>query len=95
MKMYYWWQACRPKTLIVSIAPVSLGICLAIHDGYFNLIAAIITLLSAIFIQIGTNLVNDLYDYLKGVDTDERIGPKRAVQSKMLSIEAVKIAIYF
>ena len=37
MKIYHWWQACRPKTLIVSIAPVALGVCLATHDGYFNL----------------------------------------------------------
>ena len=94
MKIYHWWQACRPKTLIVSIAPVALGVCLATHDGYFNLKVAITTLFSAIFIQIGTNLVNDLYDYLKGADTNERLGPKRILQSNLLSIEAVKTGIY-
>lgn len=94
MQIYYWWQACRPKTLIVSIAPVALGICLAIHDEYFNLAVAIVTMLSAIFIQIATNLVNDVYDYLKGADTDARLGPPRVIQSKMLSVGTVKFGIY-
>lgn len=46
----------------------------------------------AILIQIGTNFANDYYDYLKGADTDERMGPARAVASGWISPKAMRLA---
>ena len=69
-----------------AIAPVLLGLSLAIHNQNFNSIfIGILTLSCSILIQIGTNLINDLYDFIRGADDVNRLGPKRAVQSGLLS----------
>ena len=91
MNIKGWWIASRPKTLVVSIAPVMLGLSLAIHDGLFsNILIGAITLISAILIQIGTNFINDLYDFISGADNQNRLGPIRAVQSGLLTKKQIK-----
>jgi len=80
-----WVQASRPKTLPAATAPVLLGVSLAFHDGQFSLLPAAATMLAALLIQIGTNLANDLFDFLKGADTEERVGPTRVTQAGLLS----------
>ena len=55
---------------------------------------ALAALLAAVFIQIGTNLANDLYDFRKGADTQERLGPTRAVQAGWLSEHEVWIGTW-
>ena len=95
MNIQAWWIAFRPKTLIVSIAPVALGLALAYHNNNFtSVLIGILTLCAAVLIQIGTNLINDVYDFLSGADTDNRLGPARAVQSGLLSERKVKLGAY-
>jgi len=95
MNIYAWWTACRPNTLIVSIAPVLIGISLSIHDNNFSsYLVALLTLFSAILIQIGTNFINDLYDFINGADTENRLGPIRATQSGLLSKKQIKIGAF-
>jgi len=85
-----WFLAARPKTLFMSCIPVIVGTVLAFKEGHqINLVIAILTALSALFIQIGTNLVNDSLDNLKGADTPDRLGPERASQSGWLEPLAV------
>ncbi|MAQ44205.1 MAG: 1,4-dihydroxy-2-naphthoate octaprenyltransferase [Candidatus Marinimicrobia bacterium] len=86
--------AIRFKTLIASIAPVVLSSALSFHYGAFNFIIFSFILLSALFIQIGTNFANDVYDYLKGADTKDRLGPTRAVQAQLISISQMKILTF-
>ena len=62
--MHRWILASRPKTLTAAIAPVILGSSLAFQEGYFSFLIFIIILITAILIQIGTNFVNDLFDYI-------------------------------
>ena len=45
-------------------------------------------------IQIGTNLSNDYFDFIKNCDTCERIGPKRILQSNIITINELRIAIF-
>jgi len=86
-----WWQAIRPKTLSISITPVILGSALAWHDhSQFSWLSFIVILLSALCIQIGTNLYNDAADFEKGADTEERLGPKRAAQQGWLNALQLK-----
>jgi 1,4-dihydroxy-2-naphthoate octaprenyltransferase len=74
-----WLLATRPKTLPAAVAPVALASALAFEEGVFALLPAILCLLFALLIQIGTNFANDYFDFVKGADTKERIGPARAV----------------
>ncbi|MBI4126190.1 MAG: 1,4-dihydroxy-2-naphthoate octaprenyltransferase [Deltaproteobacteria bacterium] len=87
-KMGIWFLAARPKTLTASMAPVLVGTAVAVHLGYdAKWWIAGLALVSAIFIQIGTNLLNDVIDFQKGIDAEERLGPTRAAQSGLLSIQ--------
>ena len=85
-------QSIRPKTLAASICPVLIGSILAWHHGGLNWFTGVITLLSAAFIQIGTNLANDYFDFKKGADTKDRLGPIRATQAGLISLKTTKIA---
>ncbi len=90
-----WLLASRPKTLPAAVVPVLMGTSVAIHDGYFEPEAAFVTLLCSMLIQIATNYVNDLYDYLKGSDTETRTGPDRALTNGLISVKEMKIGIFF
>lgn len=80
-----WWLAARPKTLVAAVVPVLVGTAMAFDVGRHDLLAAAAALLGAFFIQIGTNLTNDLYDFKRGADTAERLGPMRVTQAGLLS----------
>ena len=96
MNIYTWWTACRPNTLIISIAPVLLGLSLSIHNNNFSsILVALLTLIAAVLIQIGTNFINDLYDFISGADTENRLGPIRATQSGLLSKQEIKAGAFF
>ncbi|MDR0776632.1 MAG: 1,4-dihydroxy-2-naphthoate polyprenyltransferase [Azonexus sp.] len=86
-----WFLACRPKTLSVSLSPVVVGSAVAWHEQdsllWLPLLAAA---LGAALIQIGTNLFNDAGDFLRGTDTPQRLGPRRASAEGWLSPQAVQ-----
>ena len=84
-----WMHAIRPKTLPAAAAPVIVGTALAYRDGAFQLGPAIAALCAALFLQIGANLANDVFDYRKGADTKERLGPVRVTQAGLLTSEQV------
>lgn len=84
-----WALATRPRTLVAGIVPVAVGSALAFHAGSFKLLPAIACLIGALFIQIGTNLVNDYFDFKRGADTTDRLGPPRATQQGWLTPKAV------
>ncbi len=90
-RLQIWFLACRPKTLSVSLSPVLVGTAVAWHETatllWLPLLAAA---LGAAFIQIGTNLFNDVGDFLRGTDTPERLGPKRATAEGWLTPNKVK-----
>ena len=85
-----WLLATRPKTLIASVAPVIAGTGLAIYHGVFAFLPALAALLGAICIQIGTNIGNDYYDFVRGGDTEDRVGPVRVTQAGILPPKIVR-----
>lgn len=92
--MKNWILAIRPKTLLASISPVILGLGLAYYfTKSINFVVAIFTLLSALFMQIATNLANDYIDYEKGVDNQNRLGPTRVTSSGLISLQKMKLAL--
>jgi 1,4-dihydroxy-2-naphthoate octaprenyltransferase len=92
MNLKIWIEAARPKTLWASIAPVVIGVAMAFADGEWDPLLAILTLLSASLIQIGTNYANDYFDHAKGADTSERIGPVRATGAGLVKPPAMRRA---
>jgi len=74
-----WLLATRPKTLAASATPVIIACALAYHDKSFQWKPALICLLFALIAQIISNFANDYFDYKKGIDNEERLGPKRTV----------------
>lgn len=84
-----WMKAARPQTLPAAFTPVLIGACLAAAHGVLHLPATLIALFCALTIQIGTNFANDYYDYIKGADTEERIGFQRATASGLIRPESM------
>ncbi|GIV83317.1 MAG: hypothetical protein KatS3mg052_0324 [Candidatus Roseilinea sp.] len=80
-----WWMATRPFSFTASLVPVTLGAVLAAYDGYFDLWLFALTLIGSVLIHAGTNLANDYFDWKKGADTPESLGPNRALQEGMLT----------
>jgi 1,4-dihydroxy-2-naphthoate octaprenyltransferase len=77
-KIGLWLLAARPKTLVASIIPVSLGVSLAFQQSKhisFDLI--VMCFLFSILVQIATNFANDYFDSLTGADEERTLGPKR------------------
>lgn len=85
----FWLLALRPKTLPASIIPVVLASALAAADDVFAPLRAAVALVCAVLIQIATNFINEIYDFRKGADTEQRVGPTRAVASGLISERAM------
>ena len=87
-----WLEASRPKTLPAAIVPVMVATALAHAHGGASLAKAAVCLAFALLVQIGTNFANDYFDFVKGADTAERVGPRRAVAAGLVTPRAMLIA---
>jgi len=90
-----WVVSLRLRTLPLALASTGMGSFLAAGFRVFNLQTCLLTSLTAILLQILSNLANDYGDYKTGADNKERIGPQRALQSGSISISAMRNAIIF
>ena len=88
-----WLLAARPKTLTGAAIPVMLGCALAFIYGHFQLTPALLCFLFAFLMQIDANFINDLFDFLKGSDREDRLGPERACAQGWISAKAMKAGI--
>ncbi len=91
-----WVLAARPRTLAAAFVPVAVGTaCASAADraGGLRWGPALAALLGAFLLQIGANFANDLFDFEKGADTAERVGPTRAVQAGLLAPAAVRLGM--
>lgn len=88
-----WVLASRPKTLAAAAVPVLVGCALAYSDGCFRWPEALLCTLFAFLMQIDANLINDLFDYLKGSDRGDRLGPRRACAEGWIAPRAMKRGI--
>ena len=88
-----WLLAARPKTLTAAVIPVLLGSALAFSNGEFKTTPALLCALFACGMQIAANFINDLFDYLKGSDRKDRLGPARACAEGWITPGAMKVGI--
>lgn len=70
-----------------------MGGALAWRDGFFRLDAILACLFAALLLQIGSNLANDVFDFERGADTPERLGPTRVTQAGLLTPSQVKFGM--
>ncbi len=89
----HWLGAMRLRTLPLALSSIIAGIALSMERGTVELLPAILTVLTTIFLQVLSNFANDYGDFKNGADNTERIGPKRAVQSGVISAHQMKNAI--
>ena len=74
-----WLTALRLKTIPASVIPIAIASSYAYKLGEFDQVKFTLILFCAIMIQIITNFFNEIYDFKKGADTNERLGPDRGV----------------
>ncbi len=85
-----WVAAARPKTLPAALGPILPGAVLAWSEGKFRGLIVLAALISALLLQISVNIANDYFDFINGIDTPERLGPKRAAASGLLSLKSMR-----
>ncbi len=85
-------MASRPATLPAAIVPVIVGTAIGARESTFHPGTFVAALFAAILIQIGTNFANDYFDFRKGADTAERLGPVRITQAGLASPSTVLAA---
>lgn len=85
-----WMMAIRPRTLPAAAAGIVMGAALTWRDGNFRIDAVLVCLLTALLLQIGSNLANDVFDFERGTDTAKRLGPTRVTQAGLLTPKQVK-----
>jgi 1,4-dihydroxy-2-naphthoate polyprenyltransferase len=90
-----WFLAIRPKTLPAAVTPVIVGTAVAAGASVFHLPSAVAAFAVALLLQIAANLANDVFDFRRGADTEERLGPVRVTQSGLIQPRQVLIATAF
>jgi 1,4-dihydroxy-2-naphthoate octaprenyltransferase len=93
-----WILASRPKTLWAAVAPVIIGTAMAYSDGKMYWQMAVVALIAAMFIQIGTNLANDYFDFKRGADSKDRLGPLRVTEAGLVKPDTMRngfIVVFF
>jgi 1,4-dihydroxy-2-naphthoate octaprenyltransferase len=70
------------------------GSAAAAHDGEFRTVVFIVTLAAALLLQIGANLANDVFDFERGADAEDRLGPPRATQMGLLAPGEVRWGMF-
>jgi 1,4-dihydroxy-2-naphthoate octaprenyltransferase len=88
-----WVAASRPKTLPLAIGPALTGTILAFSEGFFRPLICMLTILTALSLQICANFANDYFDFIKGGDTKLRKGPLRITQAGLVSVPQMRNAL--
>lgn len=92
-KIRAWLMAARPKTLPAAVGGMAVGTALAIRDGTFAPLPALAALAGALLFQIAVNFANDYFDYMRGIDTEERLGPTRVTQSGLIAPAELRLGL--
>ncbi|WP_052890580.1 1,4-dihydroxy-2-naphthoate octaprenyltransferase [Thermogemmatispora carboxidivorans] len=89
-----WWEGMRPHYLVLSVMPFLLGSVLALAQvlslrgplglGQWHPQRFLVGLLAVVLLQLGANLINDYYDYLRGIDTSNTLGPGKLIQQGLI-----------
>ena len=92
LKLSVWVLAARPKTLWAAIGPVLIGTAMAFEAKAGHWPSALAALIGAVLIQVGTNFANDYFDFKKGADQRQRLGPTRMTQAGLIKPQSMRTA---
>ncbi|MCL9806612.1 1,4-dihydroxy-2-naphthoate octaprenyltransferase [Flavobacterium amniphilum] len=101
--MKHWIEAARLRTLPLSVSGILVGSLYALNNPTNNVLTPtqvfdwrifILAILTTVGFQVLSNFANDYGDGVKGTDNDDRVGPQRAIQSGVISPDAMKKAMY-
>lgn len=84
-----WFWAVRPFSLPASVVPVLVGTAVAVHVGIFDGVRFVLTLVGSVLVQIGTNLVDEYTDHVKGGSQGKLLAPYKVIALGLLSSQAV------
>lgn len=90
---YAWFLATRPKTLAAAAMPVCAASALAFAHDSFRPLPAALCVAFALLMQVAANFINDLFDFLKGTDGEDRLGPERTCAKGWISPRAMRFGI--
>lgn len=93
-RLALWLGLTRPRTLLSGLSSVLIALFYALSIGPIDWVKAVLIMVVAISAQIGSNIANDLIDFRKGADTDERTGPLRPLSKGLLTEREVRLALY-
>jgi 1,4-dihydroxy-2-naphthoate octaprenyltransferase len=88
-----WVVSLRLRTLPLALSTIFMGSVLAAQQNLFNGYVLLWASLTTLFLQILSNLSNDYGDALSGADNALRQGPKRMIQSGVISLMQMKRAM--
>ncbi|WP_392559899.1 1,4-dihydroxy-2-naphthoate polyprenyltransferase [Orbus mooreae] len=94
MKITAWIDSFRLKTLPLALSAIFVGNALAYWQQHFNIGIMLLTLLTAILLQVLSNLANDYGDTVKGADKVNRIGPLRGIQHGLITLKQLRRALF-
>lgn len=92
-----WILAARPKTLTGAAVPVMIGIaCAVAMYGWcgIRIVPAVLCMLFALIMQVDANFINDYFDFMKGTDDEQRLGPKRACAQGWITASAMRSGLF-
>lgn len=92
-----WILAARPKTLTGAAVPVMIGIaCAVAMYGWcgIRVVPAVLCMLFALIMQVDANFINDYFDFMKGTDDEQRLGPKRACAHGWITASAMRSGLF-
>lgn len=69
-----WWRLIRPHTLTASFVPVFIGTMIAFNEGSIHWLLFFAMMIASILIQAATNMFNEYYDFVRGLDNDQSVG---------------------
>jgi 1,4-dihydroxy-2-naphthoate octaprenyltransferase len=84
-----WYKAARPRSLTATYIPLTLAAVIALDKGVFDLLRFVLSLIAALLLQIGANLVNEYFDYIRGADSEKQAGMGMVIKDAVLTPRAV------
>src|SRR5689334_11914288 len=80
-----WYRAARPRSLTATYIPLALAGVIALDDGRFDLLRFVLAFIGALALQIGANLVNEYFDYVRGADAEKQAGMGMVIKNAALT----------